>query len=533
MTLCKKTLLPAILLLYNDIPSANGYVTSGLPAETHTRWLTKITGDLVQSVPGYMTPEMVDSTPMLMSAWAQNPYDGKRKHMSHGMDCALTVEQLLKRLVDERKAGNENAVPNTIIYNLALEGWAMAASDKERGAAAQRAEQILMQMVNMYEKGDSNVKPDETSFHAVLSAWSRSRENCAIERALQVLYWMIKLNEHHDTEVVPDLKCFQVVLNLIAESGKDNAGILCEKIFVSMEKLDSKYSERLGIDIRPQTIHYNMLLEAWRKSNHSHAAQRAQEILNYMEGLADSGAEQVEPNLETYAKVIEIVAKCKHCKHEAGPARATFLLKKLEEKYEATEDESLVPSNFIYNLVINAWAKSGYHEAPFKAKKLLERMYESKMTPDVYSCTGVIDACAHTSSSAKNKSKRKIYEIAREVFDEMSPSDNSSLMPSHVTYGTMLQACVNLLPCGQSRNDIVRDIIQKCKEDGQMGSIVLTRLQQVCDDSNLLNELLEGRRKNDLPDAWTSDVREKRIHYVPAQYKKKTQKVVRTDKLRT
>lgn len=484
-----------------------------------------------------MTPEMVDSMPMVMSAWAQNPYDSKRKYVSHGMDCAVTVERLLKRLVDERKAGNENVVPSTITYNAALQGWAMAASDKEKGAAAQRAEQILMQMENMYEKGDLNVKPDETSFYTVVSAWSSSREICAVERAIQVLNWMIKLKEEDHSEVIPDLKFFELVLHMLAETGEVDAGIICEKLFVSMENLHSKYGRSLDLDVRPQTAHYILLLEAWRRSNHPHAAQRAQEILSYMKGIAESGRNEVQPNWETYAKVIETVAKCRHCKIESGPAKATYLLEEMEENYESTNDESLAPSRFMYNLVIDAWAKSGYHEAPFKAKALLEKMHIScktnkKMVPDVYSYTGVIDACAHTSPSSRKNFKRKIYDIARETFDEMSASKKSSLMPSHVTYGTMLQASANLLPRGQKRNNVVRDIIKLCKKNGQMGNIVITRLLQLCDGSGFVRELLEGENKKDLPHEWICNVREKRTQHMAAQHKKKPRKMIKKEKVK-
>ena len=74
---------------------------------------------------------MMDSAHDLIYAWAH--LDSK--------ECALKVESVVKRVVDERRAGNLEATMPLDDYNLLLEGWVRS---KAGTAAAERCEQILM-----------------------------------------------------------------------------------------------------------------------------------------------------------------------------------------------------------------------------------------------------------------------------------------------------------------------------------------------------------------------------------------------------
>ena len=107
---------------------AGAYVTSGLPARTHRAFLRKVTDDLVAAAPGTLTAAEVSGAPRLMSAWA-------------GLPDPLAVEGLLKRLIEERRAGNAAAIARTDDYNAAMRSWAASG---EGGAAASRVEQVSL-----------------------------------------------------------------------------------------------------------------------------------------------------------------------------------------------------------------------------------------------------------------------------------------------------------------------------------------------------------------------------------------------------
>lgn len=114
---------------------AQAYVTSGLPAHTHRAYLRKLTDEICNAEVGTLTSQEVSNTPMIMSAWATAP----EKLKENGKERALAVEGLLKRMIDERQAGNTDVIIRTEDYNTVMKSWAMSG---EKSAAAQRVEQV-------------------------------------------------------------------------------------------------------------------------------------------------------------------------------------------------------------------------------------------------------------------------------------------------------------------------------------------------------------------------------------------------------
>lgn len=213
----------------------SSYVTSGLPGPKHRAWLKEMTVEVCDTAPGELSQEMCDRAPQLLSAWAKNPYTKtskskwkNKKHGSsvplehesfphHGKECAMFCERLLKRLVDERRAGNMDAVANTQSYNALIDVWSRT---NERGIGAQRAEQIVVGMQDAYSEGEVDVQPDLESFRLVLKAWclassqGQGREEHAPHRAQRLLEWMIMLHKSGENALSqPDSNCFEIVLS--------------------------------------------------------------------------------------------------------------------------------------------------------------------------------------------------------------------------------------------------------------------------------------------------------------------------------
>jgi len=80
----------------------------------------------------------VSNAPALMSAWA-NEVDRRGEVKGGGRERAMAVEGLLKRMIDERRAGNADAIARTEDYNAVMKSWATSG---ERSAAALRVEQV-------------------------------------------------------------------------------------------------------------------------------------------------------------------------------------------------------------------------------------------------------------------------------------------------------------------------------------------------------------------------------------------------------
>ena len=134
----RPSILALALLLLNNHQTTQAYVTSGLPAHTHRAYLHKLTDEITSTdIPlGMLDPHTLKSTAKIMSAWATTPPD---KLGSDGKDRALKVEGLLKRIIDERAAGNIDAVASTEHYNSVLKSWCFSGEGK---FAAERVEQV-------------------------------------------------------------------------------------------------------------------------------------------------------------------------------------------------------------------------------------------------------------------------------------------------------------------------------------------------------------------------------------------------------
>jgi hypothetical protein len=138
------------------LPATSAYITSGLPPHTQRAFLRRLTDDICNTDPGTLTPMEVSNAPVLMSAWIANEGDHPRiggngggngghgrRRSDDGAICgrerALAVEGLLKRIIDERRAGNTDAIARTEDYNAVMKSWATSG---ERSAAAIRVEQV-------------------------------------------------------------------------------------------------------------------------------------------------------------------------------------------------------------------------------------------------------------------------------------------------------------------------------------------------------------------------------------------------------
>jgi chorismate mutase len=85
------------------------------------------------------------------------------------------------------------------------------------------------------------------------------------------------------------------------------------------------------------------------------AAERAEVILNRMQELFESGNLDVKPDTICFSSVINAWARSRH---RAAPQRAEAILNRMQELFESGNHD-VKPNTICFNSVINAWAKSG------------------------------------------------------------------------------------------------------------------------------------------------------------------------------
>lgn len=172
--------------------------------------------------------------------------------------------------------------------------------------------------------------------------------------------------------------------------------------------------------------------------------------------------------------------------------------------------------------LINAISKSKNEGKAQKALRILRRMDklyragDKDTRPDELTYTAVLNSCAFP-AVVDPKSRKKALDTAIFTLAELQGSPYGK--PNHLTYGTFLKACANLIPRDDElRRMVVEPVFLQCCEDGQVGEMVLTHLKNAA-PKDLYRELLKdvpafgGRTKlrvQDLPLKWRRNVREHR-----------------------
>eukprot|EP00521_Asterionellopsis_glacialis_P007905 CAMPEP_0195287934 /NCGR_PEP_ID=MMETSP0707-20130614/4795_1 /TAXON_ID=33640 /ORGANISM="Asterionellopsis glacialis, Strain CCMP134" /LENGTH=600 /DNA_ID=CAMNT_0040347739 /DNA_START=152 /DNA_END=1954 /DNA_ORIENTATION=+ len=470
-----------------------------------------------------------------------------------GRDCALAVESLLKRLIDEQRAGNPNAVPTTEAYNCIMEGWARSG---EGVFAAERCEQILVAMHEQYQAGNNQVQPNYESFKFVLLAWKHVQPSQFKDypvRAQRILEWMGRLatmKKNRDTNnnaqewPMPDAELYDMVLQSWARSGRQDAPPKCEKLLHSMAKL---YETTHYEPLKPRTSNFNAVLAAWSKSTSPASAQRASDVLGFMEVLSEEEGDDVaRPDLVSYSTVVAALARSND--PHSGQYAERYL-RHVETAFLQGQKD-LEPDTIFYNSVMGCWARCTDKDAYRKARSILDRQISlylnnhdnndnkeknqedtltnnegvslnppqrnMKCRPDVYGFTSVIGSCAMagTSNRISLQDKQKAFGVALSTFQQFRKSQQVfQSSPNHVTYGTMLKACAYLLPPGDPlRTKWVAKVFRMCVADGCVGDMVLSKLRE-CTTPPVYKELMQGYTKHNLPAEWTCNVHEQRDMY--------------------
>jgi pentatricopeptide repeat protein len=164
-----------------------------------------------------------------------------------------------------------------------------------------------------------------------------------------------------------------------------------------------------------------------------HTPERAEQILWRMEEFCDQGYLDFQPSVWVYSSVLKAWAKSG--RHD-GPERAKRILERMKEKYQSGENPALQPNSIAYNIVIDSYARAG---KPVQALEVLQEMIDLHEKgvldcgPNVLSYTGVINA------HGRIRNKYWIQpEKAEEVFRRMVSMDDSRLKPEKICWTSLI-----------------------------------------------------------------------------------------------
>jgi hypothetical protein len=436
--------MSVVLLVLLQIGTVQSYVNSphALPLSRQMLYLEELTSDVVSARPGALSTRQIAASHTLLHAWSHT----EQRRPNEKCEAALKVEALIKRLVDERRAGNVAATIDTADYNCVLEGWARCGNE----ASAMRAESVLEAMQS------HGPVPNLDSYKATLMAWWNCRHlSYAPQRAQRILDQMLRkatatgfLSSSAAVGVVePDADCFDICLLLHSANGDPQSA---ERLLRTM----------MTHHATPRTSSFNAVLRAWFNSgHHQEAADRMMAILQFMESQPST---QLRPDKDTYRTVMNTLLHLPN--GQEALERSDALLRHVLNNAEPGALDFI-----LFNGPIGLWSKSKDPQAFRRARWILDQQIRHNVTPDVVGLTAVLGACKSSRDPQAVKEGISTYRL----FEKFG------VKPNHVTFATMMSICGNIKGDDAYRAKWIRRIFHAATSSGHFNAKVHSRLKAV------------------------------------------------------
>eukprot|EP00977_Amphora_coffeiformis_P001945 scaffold370_cov176-Amphora_coffeaeformis.AAC.22 len=294
---------------------------------------------------------------------------------------------------------------------------------------AQRAERMLERLE---EQRDPDLQPNLFSYNCALASCSKSTESDAAVRAIGIFQRLLQRGD-----IKPDSFAFNQLLLALSRSSMPDADVMTRKWLLYMEQC---YEKGILPRARPDSVSYMAVISAYSRSGRRGAAGDAEKIFQELHRNYQNGRKELKPNKYIYNAMIDCWAKSKE--GTFGARKAEALLQEMQKQYEAG-DVTMQPDLISYNGVLNAWALSNTRCCARQAEIYLARMWQlhqqgnEKVKPDDKSYNTVINAIS------KSKHARKAQRALRvlRMMDMLYRSGQIEVRPSEITYTAVLNSC--------------------------------------------------------------------------------------------
>lgn len=298
---------------------------------------------------------------------------------------------------------------------------------------------------NLSQDGISKgMKIDRKTFHFLIDSWAFSGEMDAAEQAIALLHKMEELyagevdstNSHH---IRPDVRTYTKVINAISRSVMPQAGQMAEEMLQTMRDL---YQSGTNLAVKPNTFTYTAVAEAHANSGATGSAQSAEDICELMVQKYLQGDPDVRPTARSYNAAINAYAKS----GAPGAAqRADDVFRRMEHIYLSTGLEEVKPNTYNYNSLISAWVNCGEQGAAQRAEEVLEKMealYKAgdvEAKPTTVTFNAVIDAYSKsTEKDGYDDAGERAEKILKHMEELYESGENVDAKPNVRSFNTVI-----------------------------------------------------------------------------------------------
>lgn len=346
---------------------------------------------------------------------------------------------------------------NAVVYNTVMSAFA-------RQGMAMEAEKLLSELTQKYDTTqDEEYFPSVVLFSVVIDAWSKSKQPDAAIRAEAILDMMLQLSQDRP-ELLPNKVSFNAVIHAWALSPQPEAPKRAAAIFSKMQDL---YQKTGNPDIKPTSISLSTVINAWAKSRHyPDPGPRSEAVLNQMCHLYEKGDEEMKPDAVGFTAVMDAYGKTRHPSkggtrpipgNDDIPAKVEELMARMQNSF------GIEPTVHSYAVAIRAWNQHARSPriavenalALFAAAtEQYKRTGTESCKPNSYLYNSLLDVFA------KNREPDKALALLK----EMESSDSIDTQPDIIAYNTVLSA----LTCARDKDSVTKAeefFSQICKDD--------------------------------------------------------------------
>lgn len=277
-----------------------------------------------------------------------------------------------------------------------------------------------------------NMTPRDRSLaHNVMTAWRRSNTTYGAQQVEQLLERVVEEYEAGNIRVADvNSRLYHIALKAWAHSGDDECGRRAEAILGRMEERYRKFTdfhshrdaEASRARARPDAHCFHLTLHALAKSREEDAIERAEQLVQRMEAMAERDPKpSIQPQTGTYNVLMNVYASQKGT-YGIGQKTEDLLLGMAERNKDG--DFSINPDTLSFNTVLKAWLNSGEcaFESACRAEQLLRLMAKlaadghNNIRPDAISFLTCLN-CFGKAVSEKRKDGSLIVEHVDGLID--------------------------------------------------------------------------------------------------------------------
>jgi len=376
---------------------------------------------------------------------------------SNRLDAGDRAENLLQRSLELYKDGHYQCKPDSMTYNVVLEALSKQSKmeflkKQSYNDTVKRAEVIFDDMHRFWRGGNMNVRPDNITYNIMLDMYGNIKET---EKARSIFQKLI------ESDVInPDIITFNSMLYALINSNDDGAMSNAMTMIEEMA-LDNPNSPSGKLGIKPDQLSYNIVASGWAKkvARKKKAIMEIEKLLSLYESRLLDSSSDFKPVNSIYNICIDAWAKSDN---PNAITKCRGLFDRMKALSKDLNEPSLRPDTVTYTTLINALATSRNNDAPFIAESLIEQMKDEALSPNLYTYSALVKCW---SNSSLPEAASKAVEILM-YLKKYSDDGNETLRPNSQIFTSVLNCIANsAAPDAGSRAEQILELMDSLNEE--------------------------------------------------------------------